>query len=77
MHGYTFPTSIEEMLELIHTVHERKPTDGFTQSLSQQFDELMARMNQPDAARATEAALFVDPAARNKAYHPDVTETKT
>lgn len=66
----------DEMVELIRLIKERKPEDGFTQVLSQQFDELMGRMNQPDAAQTTVAALFDDPAALNKTYQPGKTETK-
>lgn len=67
----------DEMVELIQTINEEKSRDGFIQSLSLQFDELMIRMNQPGAAQATEAALFADPDTLNKAYQPGVTETKT
>lgn len=66
----------DEMVELIRLLQEEKAEDGFTQALSQQFDELMGRMNQPGAARATEAALFSDPDALNKSYQPGSTETK-
>ncbi|WP_198263017.1 hypothetical protein [sulfur-oxidizing endosymbiont of Gigantopelta aegis] len=67
----------DEMVELIHAIQLEKFSDGFTESLSQQFDELMARMNQPDADKATQAALFGTPAALNKAYRPGATESKT
>lgn len=66
----------DEMVELISLIQKEKSEDGFTQALSQQFDVLMTRMSQPDAARATGAALFGDPATLNKAYQPGVTETK-
>ncbi len=42
-------------------------------SVSQQFDELMIRMNRPDADKATQAALFDTPATLNKAYRPGAT----
>jgi len=66
----------DEMIELIHTLYTEKPRDEFIQSLSEQFDDLMIRMNQPDAAQATETALFGDTDALNKTYQPGVTETK-
>lgn len=67
----------DEMIELIHTINEEESKDGFIQSLSQQFDDLMIQMNQPGAAQATEASLFGDADTLNKAYRPGVTETKT
>ncbi|NOX91957.1 MAG: hypothetical protein GXP18_05770 [Gammaproteobacteria bacterium] len=67
----------DEMVELIHAIQLEKSSDGFTELLSQQFDELMIRMNQPGAARATQTALFDTPATLNKAYRPGATETKT
>jgi len=67
----------DEMVELIQAIQVEKSSDGFTESLSQQFDELMIRMNQPGAPRATQTALFGAPATLNKAYQPGTTETKT
>ncbi len=67
----------DEMVEFIHAINEEKSGDGFLQSLNQQFDELMIRMNQPGAAQATEVALFGDPDTLNTAYQPGVTESKT
>jgi hypothetical protein len=66
----------DEMVALIQAIQVEKISDGFTESLSQQFDELMIRMNQPDASRATQSALFDAPATLNKAYQPGATETK-
>jgi len=66
----------DEMVELIHVIQEEKSSDGFAESLSHQFDELMIRMNQPNAGKATQAALFGDSATLNKAYQPGATETK-
>lgn len=66
----------DEMVQLIRRIQEEKSEDGFPQMLSQQFDQLVAGMNRPEAAQATEAALFGDPAALNKTYRPGTTETK-
>ena len=66
----------DEMVELIQAISEENSRDGFIQSLNQQFDELLVRMNEPGAAQAAEAALFADPSALNKAYQPGVTEDK-
>ncbi len=66
----------DEMLELIQAVHEENSEDGFIHSLNQQFDELMSKMDQPDAAQATESVLFGDSDALNKAYRPGATEVK-
>ncbi|RKZ63347.1 MAG: hypothetical protein DRQ44_10135 [Gammaproteobacteria bacterium] len=67
----------DEMVELIHLIQEEKSEDGFTLALSQEFDELMTRMKRPGAARATETALFADPATLNRSYQPGKTEVKT
>ncbi len=67
----------DEMVELIRLIQEEKSGDGFTQALSQEFDELVTRMNLQDAAQATEAALFADPETLNRSYQPGKTETKT
>ena len=67
----------DEMVELIHRIQEEKSGDGFTRALSQEFDELVTRMNQQDAAQATEAALFTDPKTLNRSYQPGKTEAKT
>lgn len=66
----------DEMIELIRLVQEEKSEDGFTQALSQKFDDLMVQMNQPGSAQATEAALFADPAVLNSGYQLGKTETK-
>jgi len=52
-----------DMVQLIRRIQEEKSEDGFPQMLSQQFDQLVAGMNRSEAAQATEAALFGDPAA--------------
>jgi len=67
----------DEMVELIQAVQLEKSNDGFTESLSQQFDELMIQMNQPDADKAAQAALFGTPATLNKVYQSGATESKT
>ena len=67
----------DEMVELIQLIQEEKSEDGFTRALSQEFDELMTRMNLPKAAQTTEAALFADPTTLNKSYQPGKTEVKT
>lgn len=64
----------EEMVELIQALNVEKSNSGFIQSLTQQFDTLMQQMNQPDAAQATQAALFGDPDSFNKTYQPGSTE---
>jgi len=65
----------DEMVELIGRLQEEKSDDGFAQVLSQRFDELVSKMNQPDAAQTTNAALFGDPAALNQSYQPGATES--
>jgi len=66
----------DEMVELIRRLQEEKSDDGFTQALSQRFDALLAQMNQPGAAQATDAALFGDPTSLNKTYRPGKTESE-
>ena len=66
----------DEMVELIRLIQEEKSEDGSTQALSQQFDEIVSRMNQPDAAHATDTALFGDTASLNKHYKIGATEAK-
>ena len=41
----------DEMVELMQQLREKKSDDGFTQALSQRFDELIAGMNRPGQAR--------------------------
>ena len=65
----------DEIVDLIHRLHQDAARDDFTQTLGQRFDALVAGMNQPGVARATEATLFGDPASLNKTYHPGTTET--
>ncbi len=67
----------DEMVELIHLIQEEKTEDGFIRALSQEFDELVTRMNLSDAAQATEAALFADPSTLNRSYQPGKTEEKS
>ena len=64
----------DEMVELIHKIREESSQDGFTQALSQQFDDLVSGMNQPGAAKATGHALFGAPESLNATYRPGVTE---
>lgn len=66
----------DEMVALIHQLHAEHVDDGFTQALSQRFDKLVAHMNQPGAAQATDAVLFGDPASLNNTYRPGATESK-
>ena len=65
----------DEMVDLIRRIQEEEPEDGFTQALSERFDNLVARMTQPGAGKATEAALFSSPDSLNKAYRPGTTES--
>jgi len=65
----------DEMVTLIRQIKDEQSEDGFTQSLGKRFDDLVARMNQPDAAQATDAALFSGADALNKTYRPGTTET--
>lgn len=66
----------DEMVELIRRLQQEKSEDGFTEALSQRFDKLLAQMNQPGAAEATDAALFGPPASLNETYQPGDTESK-
>jgi hypothetical protein len=66
----------DEMVELIRQLREEKSDDGFTQALSLRFDSLLAQMNQPGAAQATNTALFGDPASLAQTYQPGATESK-
>lgn len=65
----------DEMVVLIRRLQEEGPEDGFTQALSERFDDLVAKMNQPGAGKSTEAALFSSPDSLNKTYRPGTTET--
>lgn len=65
----------DEMVELIRRLQEAEADDGFTQTLSKRFDDLVAKMNQSGAPQAAEAALFGDPAALNETYRPGATES--
>lgn len=65
----------DEMVALIRQIKEGQSEDGFTQTLSERFDDLVASMNRPGALQATEAVLFSDPASLNKTYRPGTTET--
>ena len=64
----------DEMVELIRRLHENEGDDGFARTLSQRFDELVAGMNRPGAAQATDAALFGEPDKLNSNYRPGATE---
>lgn len=64
----------DEMVELIRKIRDEESPDGFAQTLSQQFDDLVSGMNQPGAAEATGRALFGTPDALNATYQPGVTE---
>ena len=65
----------DEMVGLIHQLQEEPSEDGFIQVLGNRFDKLVARMNQPDAAIDTAAALFSHPVELNQSYRPGITET--
>ena len=65
----------DEMIELIQRLQREIEDDGFTRALSRRFDDLVAAMDRPDAARATEDALFGDTDALNRSYRPGTTET--
>jgi len=65
----------DEMVALIRQIKEEQSVDGFIQMLSERFDDLVAGMNRPGAARATEAALFDEPDSLNKTYRPGTKET--
>lgn len=65
----------DEMVDLIRRIQEAEPEDGFTQALSERFDDLVSSMTQPGAGKATETALFSSPESLNKAYRPGTTET--
>lgn len=66
----------DEMVELIRQIQEGQPEDGFVEALTLRFDKLMTTMKQPGATRATDAALFGDPASLNQHYRPGSTESK-
>jgi hypothetical protein len=65
----------DEMVVLIRRIQEEEPGDEFTQALSARFDDLVAKMKQPGAGKATETALFSSPDSLNRAYRPGTTET--
>lgn len=71
----------DEMVELITQLHrssriqQDKAENDFTQLLSQRFDALVADMNRPGAAQASNAALFADPATLSGTYRPGSTES--
>lgn len=65
----------DEMVELIRRIQEAAPEDGFTQALSERFDDLVAGMARPGAGKATETALFSSPESLNKTYRPGSTES--
>ena len=63
------------MVNLIRRLMSEQEDDGFNQVLSERFDTLVAAMNVPDAAEATQSALFADPTTLSKHYSPGTTET--
>jgi predicted transcriptional regulator len=64
----------DEMVALIRQLEEVRSEDGFTQTLSRQFDALTAEMNRPGAMETMDAALFGDPSTLNETYRPGATE---
>jgi len=64
----------DEMVELIRQIQDEKSEDGFTEVLTQRFDSLIVKMGRPGAAKATDTALFGDPASLNETYRPGATE---
>ena len=66
----------DEMVSLIHQLQTTHNDQGFAQALSERFDALTAAMSRPGAAKATQAALFADPAALDRTYRPGATETR-
>lgn len=67
----------DEMVDLIRQIQEGQSEDGFLEDLTHRFDGLIARMNRPETTKATDAALFGDPASLNQNYQPGATETET
>jgi len=51
--------------------------DGFRQTMSVHFDEMVARMAEPGAGKKTEEILFGDPEELARHYRPGATETKS
>jgi PHD/YefM family antitoxin component YafN of YafNO toxin-antitoxin module len=66
----------DEMVTLIHQLKAKTEDDGFTEAMSQRFDDLVERMNLPGASEASDAALFGNSDKLNKTYRPGATETK-
>jgi len=66
----------DEMVELIRQLQAETSDDGFTRVLGRRFDDLLAKMNRPGAAQATDGALFGDPASLNETYRPGETESE-
>lgn len=67
----------DDMVALIRQIRDEHSEDGLIQALGNRFDDLVANMNQPGAAKATAAALFSNPDELNKSYRAGITETGT
>ena len=65
----------DEMVALLQQLRQDSSDDGFTRALGERFDTLVATMNHPGAAAATDAALFSGPDTLNSNYRPGATET--
>ena len=65
----------DEMVELIRQLRAETSDDGFTRVLGQRFADLVAKMNRPGSAQATDAALFGAPVSLNETYRPGETES--
>ena len=52
----------DEMVELMQQLREKKSDNGFTQALSQRFDELIAGMNRSGQARLALLGGELEPA---------------
>lgn len=65
----------DEMVELIRQLRDNNDEDGFTRVLSERFDGLVAKMNEPGAAVKMDKALFGDTASLNSSYRPGDTES--
>lgn len=60
--------------ELVLERESYRRRDHFKKALIRHVDELVAKMNRPGAAEATEKALFANVEDLNKAYRPGSTE---
>ena len=66
----------DQIVALITQLSQTQPDSDVMYVLSQRFDELVARMNQPGASQVMEAALFADPEKLNESYRPGSTEDR-